>query len=152
MGSIQPSRTDFDIGLLRPGPCDFVLLAPSLHAKRSGMSLSSTHATVRYRGVFDNATADTLAKVKAVTGFASSGYETAFFYFNSENNIELLLKLLDQGNKDSQGHPTIAVLYGSATQLRVELTITDTQTTAVKKYTSLFNTQKGETDFAAFVK
>jgi hypothetical protein len=109
-------------------------------------------ATVRFRGAFDNAPADTDASLKPVTGFADPSYETAFFYFNSSNNIEMLLKMLDQGNTDSSGHPTIAVLFGSATPLRTELTITDTKTGLVKKYTSQFGSQAGTTDFTAFVK
>jgi hypothetical protein len=109
-------------------------------------------ASVRYRGAFDNASADADASLKSVTGFAASTYETAFFYFNNNNNIELMLKVLDQGNTDSLGHPTIAVLFGSATPLRTEVTITDTKTGTVKKYTSQFGSQAGITDFAAFVK
>lgn len=107
---------------------------------------------VRYRGTFDHAPADRDALVKSVTGFASPNFETAFFYFNSENNIEMLVKLLDQGNVDSQNRPTIAVLFGSATPLRVELTITDTKTGATKNYVSEFPKMQGATDFTAFVK
>lgn len=109
-------------------------------------------ATVRFRGAFDNAAADTDASLKPVTGFADPNFETAFFYFNSSNNIEMMLKMLDQGNTDSLGHPTIAVLFGSATPLRTELTITDTKTGLVKRYTSQFGSQAGTTDFTAFVK
>jgi plastocyanin len=109
-------------------------------------------ATVRYRGGFDNSAADTDAIVKTVTGFASASFETAFFYFNSPNNIELLLKIIDQGNTNSSGQPTIAVLFGSATPLRAEVTITDTQTGLVKPYISQFGSQAGSTDFTAFVK
>lgn len=109
-------------------------------------------ATVRYRGGFDNFPADTNALRKPVTGFASPSFETSFFYFNSVNNIEILLKMLDQGNTDSQGHPTIAVLFGSATPLRVELTITDTTNQATRTYVSPFNSGQGGADFTAFVK
>lgn len=109
---------------------------------------------VRYRGQFDNSSVDTNARVKPVTGFANAAYETAFFYFNDSNNIEMMVKLLDQGNKNSAGKPTIAVLFGSATPLRTEVTITDTASFsgAWKAYTSNFNTQAGTTDFTAFVK
>jgi hypothetical protein len=109
-------------------------------------------ATLRYRGTFDNNSADTDAFVKQVPGFASSTYETAFFYFNNPNNIELLLKVLDQGNTDAQGRPTLAVLFGTATPLRSELTITDTQTGAVRTYNSDFGSMQGRTDFTAYVK
>ncbi len=109
-------------------------------------------ATVRFRGQFDNAPTDTDALVKSVTGFADPSFETAFFYFNSSSNIELMLKVLDQGNTDSQGHRTIAVLFGTATPLRVEVTITDTVTGVTRKYTSSFGDMRGTTDFTAFVK
>jgi hypothetical protein len=109
-------------------------------------------ATVRYRGAFDNGSPDTNASVKTVSGFSSSNYETAFFYFNNPNNVEMMLKVLDQGNSNSSGQPTIAVLYGSATPLRLEVTITDTKTGAVKRYSNQFGSQQGGTDFTAFVK
>lgn len=109
-------------------------------------------ATLRYRGVFDNGSADTTAQVKPVTGFGNPSYETVFFYFNSANNIEILLKMLDQGNVDALGRPTIAVLFGSATPLRAELTITDTLRGGSRYYTSQFGSQAGTTDFTAFLK
>lgn len=109
-------------------------------------------ATLRYRSAFDNNPADTTAFVKPVSGFATSTYETAFFYFNNASNIEMLLKILDQGNTNGAGQPTIAVLFGSATPLRIELTLTDTQNGAVRIYTNEFGSQKGQTDFTAFVK
>jgi len=109
-------------------------------------------ATVRVRGAFDNLPADKTALRKPVTGFANPSFETAFFYFNNPDNIEILLKMLDQGNTNSQGQPTIAVLFGSATPLRVELTITDTANGAVRTYLSPFGSQQGSSDFTAFIK
>jgi hypothetical protein len=109
-------------------------------------------ARVRFRNVFDNAAANADALRKPVTGFANANFETVFFYFNSVDNIEILLKMLDQGNTNGAGQPTIAVLFGSATPLRTEVTITDTFTGAVRTYVSQFGTQQGATDFAAFVK
>ncbi|MEO8216969.1 MAG: trypsin-like peptidase domain-containing protein [Acidobacteriota bacterium] len=108
--------------------------------------------TVRYRSVFDNNPTDSDAVVKPVTGFGNPNFETAFFYFNSPNNIEMLVKLLDQGNTDTAGRPTIAVLFGSATPLRIELTVVDSTTGASKKYTSEFGKSQGGADFTAFVK
>lgn len=108
--------------------------------------------TVRYRGGFDNNAADTSAKVKSVTGFANPSFETAFFYFNSDSNIEMMIKMLDQGNQNSQGQPTIALLFGTATPLRIELNVTDTTTGVSRNYTSEFAAMKGTTDFNAFVK
>lgn len=109
-------------------------------------------ATVRFRAGFDNLPADTSALRKPVTGFANPFFETVFFYFNSVDNIEILLKMLDQGNTNAQGQPTIAVLLGSATPLRTEVTIVDTQTGASRTFTSEFNSMRGSTDFTAFVK
>ena len=109
-------------------------------------------ATVRYRGAFDNNAADTDALVKPVTGFSNPAFETAFFYFNNANNIEMLVKMLDQGNVDSSGRATIAVLFGSATPLRIELTITDSTNGAIRQYRSDFPQSKGGADFTAFVK
>jgi hypothetical protein len=109
-------------------------------------------ATVRVRGAFDNLPADKTAFRKPVTGFSNPSFETVFFYFNSADNIEILLKMLDQGNTDAQGHPTIAVLFGSATPLRTELTITDTTNGATRTYISPFASQAGLSDFTAFIK
>jgi len=107
----------------------------------------------RYRSAFDNNPVDSFAKVKPVSGFANPTFETAFFYFNDSDNIEVMVKMLDQGNHNSAGQPTIAVLYGSATPLRVQLTITDTAFGgATRTYLSEFGTQAGQTDFTAFVK
>lgn len=109
-------------------------------------------ATLRYRNGFDSQPADTDALLKPVTGFGSATYETVFFYFNDPNNIEVLVKMLDQGNVDPQGNPTIAVLFGTATPLHVELTITDTTNGQQKVYTSPFPSMRGGTDFTAFRK
>lgn len=108
--------------------------------------------TIRYRNAFDNNAADSNANVKSVSGFANPAFETAFFYFNSENNIEILIKVLDQGNTNGAGQPTIAVLFGSATPLRVEVTVVDTLKGGTKVYTSNFASMSGATDFTAFVK
>ncbi len=109
-------------------------------------------AEVHYRSTFNEGPADRTAFRKPVTGFASSNYETAFFYFNSVNNIEILLKMLDQGNENSSGQPTIAVLTGVATPLHVEVVLTDTTTGASRTYTSAYQSMAGKTDFHAFVK
>jgi hypothetical protein len=107
---------------------------------------------VSFRDDFSDNPPDAAAFAKPVTGFASPGFETAFFYFNDPNNIELLVKMLDQGNTNAQGQPTIAVLFGTATPLRIQVTITDTRTGAVRTYASHFPSMVGETDFTAFVK
>ena len=107
---------------------------------------------VRMRNAFDNNPADFDAFRKPVTGFANPNFETAFFFFNSPDNIEVLIKMLDQGNVNPQGQPTIALLYGSATPLRIEITVTDTTNGAVKNYANAVFLQQGTSDFTAFVK
>lgn len=109
-------------------------------------------ATVRFRLGFDDAPADTTANRKSVTGFANPAFETELFFFGDPDNIEIVLKMLDQGNTNSLGQPTIAVLFGSATPLRTEITVTDTTTGVSKTYVSPFGSQRGSTDFTAFVK
>jgi len=113
---------------------------------------SRFRVTVRFRSAFDDGPVDTDALLKPVSGFASSNYETAFFYFNSANNIEMMVKMLDQGNVNGQGQPTIAVLFGVATPLRIEVTLFDTVKGTTKTYTSSFQSMQGATDFTAFVK
>jgi hypothetical protein len=108
--------------------------------------------TVKFRGAFDNQPANTNANVKQVTGFANPAFETAFFFFNDPNNIEMLIKVLDQGNTNAQGQRTIAILFGSATPLRLEIEVTDTTNGAVKRYTSEFGQMRGTTDFNAFIR
>jgi len=108
--------------------------------------------TMRFRNGFDDNNVDTDANVKSVTGFSNPNFETAFFYFNSESNIEMMVKILDQGNVNGTGQPTIAVLFGSATPLRAELTIVDTLRGPTRTYSSTFNSQAGQTDFTAFLK
>lgn len=108
--------------------------------------------TVRYRNGFDNGTVNADAKLKVVSGFANSRFETAFFYFGDENNVEMMVKILDQGNTNASGQPTIAVLFGSATPLRIQLTIVDSLKNVERTYASEFNQMRGGTDFIAFLK
>ena len=107
---------------------------------------------VKYRPSFDTLPPDTNASVKSVSGFANPSFESVFFYFNSDSNIEMLVKILDQGNTNSQGQATIAVLFATATPLGIEVTITDTTNGATKTYKSNFGAMTGGTDFTAFIK
>jgi hypothetical protein len=107
---------------------------------------------VKYRPAFDTLPPDTNAQLKPVSGFANASFESAFFYFNSDSNIEMLVKILDQGNTNSQGQQTIAVLFATATPLGIEVTITDMQKGPAKTYRSDFGKMAGGTDFTAFVK
>ncbi|MGN6184734.1 MAG: trypsin-like peptidase domain-containing protein [Thermoanaerobaculia bacterium] len=108
--------------------------------------------TVRYRNAFDNLAVNTIANLKPVQGFATPGSETAFFYFGNAANIEMMVKILDQGNTNSAGQATIAVLFGTATPLRIELSVQDLTRNVTRTYTSEFGQMRGVTDFTAFVK
>lgn len=109
-------------------------------------------ATVRYRNAFDDAPADSIANRKDVTGFASPEFETEFFYLFASTNIEVIVKMMDAGGRNAAEQLVIAVLTGTATPLRVEVTITDTLTGAQRTYVSPFGSQRGVTDFTAFIK
>jgi uncharacterized delta-60 repeat protein len=124
----------------------------SANATTACMLNGRFRVSVRYRAAFDDGAPTTQASVKVVTGFSDPSYETSFFYFNNPNNIEMMVKMLDQGNTNGAGQPTIAVLFGSATPLRVELTIIDTSKGTTRTYESRFNQMRGATDFTAFVK
>jgi hypothetical protein len=116
------------------------------------MLSSRFRVTVRYRDAFDNLAVNASARVKSVQGFATPGSETAFFYFGNEANIEMMVKILDQGNTNPAGQPTVAVLFGTATPLRIELSIQDLARNVTRTYTSEFGQMRGSTDFTAFVK
>lgn len=109
-------------------------------------------ATVRYRNSFDNEPANAVALRKDTTGFAGPTLETEFFYLFASTNIEFIVKMMDIGNTNAAGQPTVAVLTGTATPLRIEVTITDMLTGARRTYVSPFGSQQGVTDFAAFTK
>ena len=107
---------------------------------------------VRYRNGLDNNPVDAQAKAKVTAGFADSNYETAFFFFHNPNNVEVMVKMLDQNNQVN-GVPTIAVITGVATPVRVEVRVTDTSSWRTSRvYTSEFGAQAGKSDFTTFVK
>ncbi len=85
-------------------------------------------ATVEYRNIFANPAYDAPANVKQTTSFTSPGYETAFFYFNDPNNVEVTVKLL------SQGDGKVQVYFGATTDLEIWLTISDATTGISKQY------------------
>ncbi|MCA1734044.1 MAG: hypothetical protein LC732_10640 [Acidobacteria bacterium] len=108
---------------------------------------------VRYRNRSDNGPVDTRAFSRTTSGgFADTHYETAFFYFNSPNNVEVVVKMLDEGARSGDVN-TIPLLTGIATPFRIEVTVTDTSSHATTRtYTSGFGAQAGTTDWTTFVK
>ncbi|MFN2442934.1 MAG: hypothetical protein ABR517_09640 [Thermoanaerobaculia bacterium] len=108
---------------------------------------------VRYRNRFDNGPVDTRAFSRTTSGgFADTHYETSFFYFNSPNNVEVVVKMLDEGAR-SGGVDRIPLLTGIATLFRIEVTVTDTSSQGTTKtYTSEFGAQAGTADWTTFVK
>ena len=121
--------------------------APCVASSTTACMLNSRFKVeLRYRNAFDNATPNASALVKPVQGFGNASFETGFFYFNDVNNIEAMVKVLDQGTGK------IDVLFGVATPLRIEVTVTDSKDGAVKRYQSQLGESKGGSDFGAFVK
>lgn len=74
--------------------------------------------------------------------------DSGLFYFFSEDNAEMLLKVLDACNSDFNA---FWVFYAATTNLGFDLTITDTQTGAVRTYNNpLGNFAETVLDTAAF--
>lgn len=145
MAASYPALQPFIDPDIAPGGC-------SPNSTTACMLNSRFRVTVRYRNAFDNGAVNADAKLKSVSGFANPSFETAFFYFGNESNIEMMVKLLDQGNQNAAGQKTIAVLFGSATPLRIELSLFDTVRNTTRTYSSEFNQMRGGTDFTAFLK
>lgn len=108
--------------------------------------------TVRYREQFNDFPALTEARVTRVDALSSPTLDTMLFYLTETQNIEVLVKLFDRGNRDASGNLTIAVLYGVATPLRTEILVTDTTTNITRRYISEYGASQGGSDFTAFVK
>ncbi len=102
--------------------------------------------SVVYVNHFASPPSNNNALVKSVTGFADPKFETAFFYFNSANSIEILIKIIDQGRPDGR----IDFLYGSCNPFELNITVLDTKTNQTKTYHTPKDAQSGVTDFGAF--
>jgi len=76
----------------------------------------------------------------AITG------DTGHFWFFSSNNIELIVKLVDGRAVNNK----FWFFSGALTNVAYTITITDTQTGAVKTYTNPFGTQVSLADTSAF--
>lgn len=168
-------RTEVDLGLLPPGTYTARLVdvanpsAPTVDDTTTFTVRAAAAAcvpgafvacalndrfrvTVRYRDEFNDFPALTRARVTRVDALSSPTLDTMLFYLDETQNIEVLVKLFDRGNRDASGTPTIAVLYGVATPLRTEILVTDTTTNVTRRYVSEYGASQGGSDFTAFVK
>ncbi len=101
--------------------------------------------SVRYRN--HNATPfyDADALVKKVSNFSSPGsYETALFYFNDPNNIEVTVKLL------SQADGKVQVYFGASTDLQLWVTVRDWLKGISREYHKAVISLCGEVDRETF--
>jgi hypothetical protein len=108
-------------------------------------------AQVRYRPELNDGVTNRLAKVLTFPGLQGTIYETALFYLDDPTNAEVMVKMLDQGT-DSLGRRVVAVLYGTATPLKLEIDVRDNSTTVTKVYRIPLGQMQGGADFAAFLK
>jgi len=72
--------------------------------------------------------------------------DTGYFWFFSGNNIELVLKVVD--GRGFNGH--LWVFYGALSDVEYTITVTDTQTGAVKTYFNPQGQLASVADTAAF--
>ncbi len=72
--------------------------------------------------------------------------DTGYFWFGRETNVELMVKVLD--GRNSNGH--FWVFYGALSNLAYTITVTDTQTGAVKVYDNPRGTFGSRGDTQAF--
>ena len=91
------------------------------------------------------------AKVLNISELQGTIYETALFYLDDPTNAEVMVKMLDQGT-DAQGRPVVAVLYGTATPLKIEINVRDNAFGITKVYRIPLGQMQGGADFTAFLK
>lgn len=72
--------------------------------------------------------------------------DTGYFWFFSDNNVELIIKVLD--GRGINGH--YWVFYGALSNVQYTITVTDTQTTAHRVYENPDGTQASSADTSAF--
>ena len=70
--------------------------------------------------------------------------DTGYFWFFNGDNVELVIKVLT-GNNDHYW-----VFYGALSGVQYTITVTDTQTGAVKTYTNPYGTLASVADIEAF--
>jgi len=106
---------------------------------------------VRYKAELTDGVPNRSAKVLNVSELRGTIYESALFYLDDPTNAEVMVKMLDQGT-DAQGHPVVAVLYGTATPLKIEIGVRDNAVGITKTYRIPLGQMQGGADFAAFLK
>ena len=72
--------------------------------------------------------------------------DTGYFWFFSSNNVELVIKVLDGRGLNGK----FWVFYGALSNVQYTITVTDTQTSAVKVYTNPSGTLASVADTSAF--
>jgi hypothetical protein len=72
--------------------------------------------------------------------------DTGYFWFFSSANVELVIKILDAHGVN--GH--FWVFYGALSNVQYTMTVTDTETGAVKTYTNPSGTLASVADTSAF--
>ena len=75
-----------------------------------------------------------------------AGPDTGYFWFFGESNIELIVKMLDGRAVNGK----FWLFYGALSNVEYTLTVTDTQTGAVKTYTNPQNRLASFADTQAF--
>ena len=106
---------------------------------------------VAYRAEFTDGVTNRFAKVLNVPALQGTVYESALFYLADPANAEVMVKMLDQGT-DALGRPVVAVLYGTATPLKIEIDVQDRDKNVTKVYSIPLGQMQGGADFTAFVK
>ena len=72
--------------------------------------------------------------------------DTGYFWFFSSNNVELVIKALDGRAVDGK----FWIFYGALSDVQYTITVTDTQTGAVKTYTNPSGQLASVADTSAF--
>lgn len=108
-------------------------------------------ASVRYRPELNEGVINRTARVLTFPGLQGTIYETALFYLDDPTNAEVMLKMLDQGT-DALGRRVVAVLYGTATPLKIEIDVRDNALAVTKVYRIPLGQMQGGADFTAFLK
>lgn len=106
---------------------------------------------VQYRAELNEGVTNRSAKVLNVPALQGTIYESALFYLDDPANAEVMVKMLDQGT-DALGRRVVAVLYGTATPLKIAIDVRDKDLNVTKVYQIPLGQMQGGADFTAFLK